>query len=165
MIKKEKLAKFFSDLRLILKERKGSVIESIQAEWHWRLQRAKAWEEWGKFERVHSESEDDADMTDAVIAQERLTLLESRRLISLARKYNVPLPELADSEIYYQVEWVINKDRPRCLTEKGFSTVLLKIEEAKKQRREKLGYWLGLVIGLIGAITGLVAVIGRLNLS
>lgn len=160
MIKKDKLVKFFSELRLILKERKGSAIESVQAEWHWRLRRAKSWEEWDKFEREHRKSEDDADITDAVIAQERLTLLESRRLIRLARKYNVPLPELADPEIYYQMEWVINKDKPHCLTDRGFSVVLLKIEEVKKQRRERLGYWLGLAIGLIGAITGLVAVMG-----
>ncbi|PAA12410.1 hypothetical protein [Pseudomonas fragi] len=69
----------------------------------------------------------------------------------------VQMPEEVDSTMYSRVDWNDHPDEPYYLTPLGLKTVRDSIRVEQKHRRESVGYWFGIVVGLIGAITGLVS--------
>jgi len=69
----------------------------------------------------------------------------------------VQMPSIEDGTMYEQVEWDNDPAQPRYLTDKGFKAIRDAIREERKQRREAVGYWFGIVVGIIGALTGLVS--------
>ena len=69
----------------------------------------------------------------------------------------VQMPDESDSALYSRVEWGDHPDEPCYLTPLGLKTVRDSIRAEQKHRRESVGYWFGIVVGLIGAITGLVS--------
>lgn len=90
-------------------------------------------------------------------------LYEWKRLIQTeyyrckADRLLVQMPSVADEAMYVQVEWDKDPKQPRYLTDEGLRVVRAAIREEQKHKREAVGYWFGIVVGLIGAITGLVS--------
>lgn len=90
-------------------------------------------------------------------------LFEWKRLIQTeyyrhrADSLLVPMPSVADQDMYVQVEWDKDPKQPRYLTDEGLRVVRAAIRVEQKHRREAVGYWFGIAVGLIGAITGLVS--------
>lgn len=95
--------------------------------------------------------------------QESNDLYEWRRLVQteyyrkIADRLLVQMPSIEDETMYEQVEWENDPKQPRYLTEKGFKAIRDAIREERKHRREAFGYWFGIVVGVIGALTGLVS--------
>jgi hypothetical protein len=69
----------------------------------------------------------------------------------------VPLPDSADKELWEDQSYV----RASVLTPKGFWELKKLIRQEKRERREVFLVWLAALTGIIGATTGLVAVIMR----
>ena len=70
----------------------------------------------------------------------------------------VEIPGINDAGMYSRVEWDDHPDEPYYLTPAGLKVVKAAIREEQKHRRESIGYWFAIAVGLIGAITGLVSV-------
>jgi hypothetical protein len=90
-------------------------------------------------------------------------LYEWKRLIQTeyyrrkADRLLVQMPSVADESMYVQVEWDKDPKQPRYLTDEGLRVVRAAIREEQKHKREAVGYWFGIAVGVIGAITGLVS--------
>ncbi|MFG0499655.1 hypothetical protein ACF8MH_20345 [Pseudomonas sp. YQ_13] len=84
-------------------------------------------------------------------------LVQTERYRKIADRLLVQMPSIEDGTMYEQVEWDNDPGQPRYLTDKGFRAIRDAIREEQKQRREAVGYWFGIVVGIIGALTGLVS--------
>lgn len=84
-------------------------------------------------------------------------LIQTRYYRNHADKLAVPMPGFDEDGMYVTVDWDKNNKQPRYLTDKGLKVVRSAIREEEKLRREAFGYWFGIAVGLIGALTGLVA--------
>ena len=82
----------------------------------------------------------------------------SRYLIVKAKSLIIPIPDFRGSKIW---KYTNEKTRSRhlILTDKGISELRAAIRKEKRERREPYVIWISLVIGLIAATTGLLAVI------
>lgn len=85
-------------------------------------------------------------------------LIQTRYYRNKADSLLVPMPGFDEDGMYERVEWDRDSKQPRYLTDKGLRVVRSAIREEQKHRRESVGYWFGILAGLIGAITGLVSV-------
>ena len=70
----------------------------------------------------------------------------------------IDMPDTNDPTMYSRVGWEDHPDEPYYLTPAGLKVVKATVREEQKHRREAVGYWFGILVGLIGAITGLVSV-------
>ncbi|MBD8601479.1 hypothetical protein IFT80_02360 [Pseudomonas sp. CFBP 8771] len=71
---------------------------------------------------------------------------------------SVLFPGYQDEVYWEEVENELTQQTLRCLSPKGEAMLKAAIREERKHRREAVGYWFGIAVGLIGAITGLVSV-------
>lgn len=95
--------------------------------------------------------------------QEEYETIYSRRLVNKAIRLRLPVPERPYGEGVYENE---NWHRAPYVGEwylkpEGIRKLRAEIRAERKARSEQLGLWLTLLIGLIGAATGLMAVILR----
>lgn len=86
-----------------------------------------------------------------------LACIQTDYLSKRAASLLLLLPDLEDSEMWGQVEFDIDEKEPHYLTSKGIIEVKKAIREETKHRREAVGYWFGIIVGVIGAVTGLVS--------
>jgi len=89
------------------------------------------------------------------LIQEEMQLLTSRRLCRMARRLMVPLPKHGDEGFWYQ-QYTSGE---YSLTREGIWELKKSIRMEKKGRREGKLLWLVALTGIIGAVTGLVAII------
>lgn len=87
-----------------------------------------------------------------------LVYLKTRYLISIAENMSLPTPELNEKygmweESHYTDKWQ--------LTNKGITEIRRLIRQERKEKLEFVSHWATILIGIIGAITGLIAVIMR----
>lgn len=71
----------------------------------------------------------------------------------------VVLPNLVDREFWGKVDYDNDPSEPLYLTNEGLKVVIAAIREEQKHERERFGFWSALIIGVIGAATGLVSAI------
>jgi hypothetical protein len=88
---------------------------------------------------------------------EEIDSLKSRRFCQIANRLMVPLPDMQDKEQWQEESY----GQGRVLTSKGIWEVKKLIRQEKRERREGLVVWLAALTGIIGAITGLAAVLSR----
>lgn len=89
--------------------------------------------------------------------QDEIDLLVTRRLTELARRLILPLPKYDDEEM-----WIPSQScRAKVLTEQGVVEVRSTIRQELKERRDAYLPWIVVLVGLLGTITGLLAVILR----
>lgn len=86
-------------------------------------------------------------------------LIQTEYFRNKADILNVPMPDPSDKELYDTVEWDDDPKQPKYLTDKGALAIRSAIREEEKHRREAFGYWFGIVVGVIGALTGLISVL------
>lgn len=86
---------------------------------------------------------------------EKINALKTRRFRQIADKLMVFLPETKDKELWEDLHYAGG----RTLTNKGFWELNKLIRQEKRERREGFVVWLAALTGIIGAITGLVAVL------
>lgn len=88
---------------------------------------------------------------------EEIDQLKTRRFCQIANRLMVPLPDRKDKELWEEQHY----SRGRVLTSKGIWELKKLIRQEKCEGREVLAAW----TGIIGAITGLVAVLLAAALS
>lgn len=104
-------------------------------------------------ERLHWE-----EGSEVVPLLEKIDTLKTRRFCQIAERLMVPLPESKDKELWKELNYIGER---RALTDKGFWELKRLIRQEERERREGFIVWLAALTGIIGAITGLVAVIMR----
>ena len=70
----------------------------------------------------------------------------------------VEMPSVDEAGMYLRVAWDDHPEEPYYLTPAGLRFAKAAIREEQKHRREAVGYWFGIAVGVIGAATGLVSV-------
>ena len=88
---------------------------------------------------------------------EKNDALKTRRFRQIANRLMVPLPESKDKELWKDLHYA----EGRALTDKGFWELKKLIHQEKRERREGFVVWLAALTGIIGATTGLSAVLSR----
>ena len=88
---------------------------------------------------------------------EKIDALKTRRFRQIANRLMVPMPESKDKELWKDLHYV----QGRALTDKGFWELKKFIRQERRERRDGFLVWLAALIGVIGAITGLAAVLTR----
>lgn len=110
-----------------------------------------------------TESNESGEMAEYYREYERLwewrQLILTRYWESKAVSYEVIMPDLNDKALWGQVEYDDDSQEPRYLTDAGIARIKAAIREEQKHRREVAGFWVTLVVGCIGALTGLASVL------
>ena len=88
---------------------------------------------------------------------EKIDQLNSRRFCQIANKLMVPIPDRNDKEMWQEQPF----SRRRILSSKGIWELKKLIRQEKRERREGYVVWLAASTGIIGAFTGLAAVLSR----
>jgi len=88
---------------------------------------------------------------------EEINSLKTGRFCQVANRLMVPLPDHKDKELWQDQSY----GRGRVLTSKGFWELKKLIRQEKRERREGFVVWLAALTGIIGATTGLAAVLTR----
>ncbi|MCX5635356.1 MAG: hypothetical protein NTW55_05930 [Planctomycetota bacterium] len=86
-----------------------------------------------------------------------IATIKTQRFCQIANRLMIPLPDIQDKELWEDNPYV----RTRTLSAKGFSELRKSIRQEKKEIREGFVVWLAALTGVIGAITGLAAVLSR----
>ncbi|HLG35848.1 MAG TPA: hypothetical protein VI757_13275 [Bacteroidia bacterium] len=71
----------------------------------------------------------------------------------------IPMPDLEDSKFYYRYNFDDDEGDKYILTKEGLYDVRDRIRKEKKERREIAGFWISMIIGLLGTLIGLISVI------
>jgi len=87
---------------------------------------------------------------------ERKALI-TRHLAGQANRYFVPWPSIEKGSPYWEESYY--SAGSHVLTEEGIKKVRTEIREEKRARRESAVAWIAIITGLIGALTGLMAII------
>ncbi|MDX5363246.1 MAG: hypothetical protein LPJ91_03725 [Pseudazoarcus pumilus] len=83
----------------------------------------------------------------------------TRRLVRIANARHLQLPPRESSAHWARVEYDLDPTEPYYLTNQGLVEVMPMVLEAKKHRRDAIVTIAAALTGVIGAITGLIAVI------
>lgn len=87
--------------------------------------------------------------------QREIDMLTTSYLAETARKYMLPTPEYGNKEMWEEQPY------PRSLTKRGVAELRSAIRKERKERRESFLPWICALVGLVGAVTGLLSVILR----
>jgi hypothetical protein len=93
---------------------------------------------------------------------ELLTWIEFLQTKYYQKKCNqlvISMPEQNDKLYYYKFDFDDDAGDRDILTILGFQKVRTSIRQEEKEKREAFGFWVTLLIGLIGAIIGLVSIL------
>jgi hypothetical protein len=141
------------------------MIEAVKYRWQLRKLNKK----YGELSKFHAEKEaeakssNDKEMLRAEAGSEIVPILEdidslqTKRFCQLANKLLVPIPVRSNKEMWCEKHYSYG----RTLTDKGIWEIKKLIRQEKKERREGFIVWLAVLTGIIGAITGLAAVLTR----
>lgn len=89
--------------------------------------------------------------------QDRFNVLNSRRLIREARKLLIPVPQMSpDSDAWDDIS---QSGGGWALSEKGFFELRNAVRAERKLRRDDFFGWAAAITGIVGALTGLIAVV------
>jgi hypothetical protein len=91
------------------------------------------------------------------LSEQWRALIQTNYYRRKAESLLVQMPDESDSTMYSRVDCDDHPDEPYYLTSLGLKTIRDSIRAELKHKRESVGYWFGIVVGLIGAITGLVS--------
>ncbi len=90
--------------------------------------------------------------------EEKIKLLKTQYLISIADKLSLPTPPITEKEEGWEESGFSGR---HVLTNKGITELRSLIRQEKRERYELIFRWVSILIGLIGAIIGLVAVLNK----
>lgn len=152
-------------IRDIVLERVDAIWASLKMDWDFYSQRARIWRQ---YKAVPTELEPNesgfapmpAQLVHIFGEEQILDRIETLRLMRLASRHGIEMPSTADNENYREVDFDVDQYQPKYLTPKGFREVRQAIRAAQRERREAAGFWFGVVVGVIGALTGLVSAMG-----
>jgi len=91
-----------------------------------------------------------------MVIEDEIAHLKTQYIISKAEKMSLPTPSVTDKDGLWEMG---NYTRKWCLTNKGITEMRREIRKERKEILELWSHWATILIGLIGAVTGLIAVI------
>lgn len=151
-----RLRLFGRRIRLIFGERLDALRRHLSGRWQLWIARAELFD--AEREHEHRQSQLDPghilDGSEVMWRMTELDAIESELIRRKAQRLQVFIPDHYFTRV--EVPYVGFR---RVLTEEGCAEILPKIQEASRRRNREIGYWISLSIGLVGAISGLVAVI------
>jgi hypothetical protein len=86
---------------------------------------------------------------------EEIAALVTTQLRNTANRLLVPIPDLNDEAFWIE----LNTLARMALTPVGISELRSAIRKERKERLANLAFWVNIILGLIGSITGLIAVL------
>ena len=85
--------------------------------------------------------------------------LQTKYYCNICQDLLIPVPDRKDKSLYYQFNFDDEEGERYILTSIGFHHIRKLIRKERKEKREAFGYWAALIIGIIGALTGLLSII------
>jgi len=79
--------------------------------------------------------------------------------VSKADSLGVELPDWDDKTLRGHVDWDDDEREPWYFTPRGIAQVRTDVRAEQKHRREIVAFWLSASVGVIGALTGLAAIL------
>lgn len=155
---------FFRNLWAITQERLAAAGARISLEWEYCVTRAWIWRGYkefdsASFDRETGQYDSSIDPQDINQGELYLDALKTIKLRRLANRLHIPMPDESDPENYGTVSWDFSAKEPKYLTLTGLNKLLPALRAAQKERRDAAGFWFGVIVGVIGALTGLVSAI------
>lgn len=89
------------------------------------------------------------------IIDDEIDTLESRYLIESARQLVLPLPDFKKDSDIWEESKITGRFR---LSKKAMVDIRSLVRKERKERREGIMFWLAALTGIIGALSGLLAV-------
>ncbi|TAK90970.1 MAG: hypothetical protein EPO06_06525 [Burkholderiaceae bacterium] len=87
---------------------------------------------------------------------------QTQYLSSICDALIIPMPENTESgEYYFEFNFDDLEGDRRILTKRGMHVARTRIREEKKIRREAFGFWVSMIIGVIGAFIGLISTLKK----
>lgn len=124
----------------------------------WDLERVKAEErQFAKTVRDRDYDPNYAHRQDRIYEWRQLVL--TTYWVSKADSLGVELPGWDDKTLRGQVDWDDDPREPWYFTPKGVAQVRSDVRAEQKHRREIVAFWLSAAVGVIGALTGLAAIL------
>jgi hypothetical protein len=96
------------------------------------------------------------DLYDTGVEYLKTTYYESQ-----CNKLGIPIPDKNDNVQYYKFNFDDHEGEVYILKDKGFHDLRNQIREERKYFRDIFGFYLSLLIGVIGALTALVSVLRK----
>jgi hypothetical protein len=98
---------------------------------------------------------EESSMLEPVLAE--IDTLKTQRFCRTANRLMVPSPDWQDKELWEELRY----GRGKVLTCKGIWELKKLIRQERRERREAFLVWLAALTGIVGALTGLAAVLIR----
>lgn len=92
--------------------------------------------------------------------EHRIMFVQTEYFKRLCQRYALPMPDKSNEELYVKFDFDDDAGDRYLLNDKGIFEVRRLIREEKKAIREEYGFWITMIIGLVGALTGLASVVG-----
>jgi len=89
-------------------------------------------------------------------AQEQIDELVTNHMIAIAKKLMIEQPEYSDDSMWAEARYV---GRNKILSEKGIAKLRSDIRKERNERVNLWIPWITTIIGLVGALTGLMAIL------
>ena len=105
--------------------------------------------------REEIESIDHSAMFESDLKDDEIESLASRNLIQTAQRLLLPIPEYSRDSDAWKESRLTGRIR---LTRSAMATLRSKIRTERKERRESAMLWIAAITGMLGALTGLLAV-------
>tara|TARA_R110000851_G_scaffold295568_1_gene450424 strand:- start:1266 stop:1778 length:513 start_codon:yes stop_codon:yes gene_type:complete len=161
---RNKLAVFFSNLWVVLQERMSTVWVCISVEWEYAVIRARIWRGYkeldaARYDRETGQFQSLIDPQDLNQGELHLNVIKTMKLRRLADRFHIQMPDEHEPGNYGTISWDDDRREPKYLTAEGLRKLLPLIRAAQKERRDAAGFWFGVIVGVIGALTGLVSVL------
>lgn len=162
--KYSKLEVFFRNLWLVAQERLATACSCLSIEWDYWVTRAWVWHGYKELDAAGYDEEtgqfrSSIEPQEITYGERYLDVIKTMKLRRLADRFHIQMPDESDPENYGSIDWDYDHNEPKYLTGHGLQKLLPLIRAAQKERRDAAGFWFGVTVGLIGALTGLVSAI------
>lgn len=162
MKENSRMSLFRRQAAMVVRERAYRLRQPFINTWDFWVTRAYTWHEWQTLHKMEAtrDPNEGADTGVAFAYQDSLRAMETARIRRQAQRLNINLPD----ELFEKVDLPLEGRAALCLTEEGEARVMPELQAAATKRRQEIAQWITLAIGLMGSLTGLVAVLGSLRI-
>ncbi|WP_368655434.1 hypothetical protein ABRY94_11925 [Castellaniella ginsengisoli] len=157
MKKNSRMSMFRRQAAMVVRERAYRLRQPFINTWEFWVARAYSWHAWQSLYKMESilGPNERPDTGEAFAYQDSLRAVETARIRRQAQRLNVSLPD----DLFERVDLPFEGRSALCLTEEGEERVMPELQAAARKRRQDIAQWIALAIGLIGSLTGLVAIL------
>lgn len=85
--------------------------------------------------------------------------LQTKYYCNVCHNLLIPIPNQEDKNLFYKYDFDDEEGEKYIFTSIGFHYIRKFIRDERKEKREAFGYWITIIIGILGALTGLISII------